>query len=405
MNTDHQNPSGDRPESAGTDRAWESAMSRDFDARVRGLTEAPLSLDEVKGKAVRIRRNRRIAVAGGALAVAAAVTPIALIATSNGDADTDPPVATNTAEDPTPTEPDYIVGDTWHQGDGDDVAIPAGDYYAAAAIWDGQLVVQRPVEGDVSNSVTEIIDADGNVVSSVSSNQGVAVGEDGSFFAYIDDKGVLTARSADDEVEIADGFDLNHSPAAATGDPACGSESDTCTVYVNDGDGPTRVYRSDGSDEAPPAGALKVSDATESSVSLTNEINELVPETCGGVYDIARGTLAFDQCEYQTQQISPDGRYVAAIPSYTDGFGATTIYVLDAETGELAGQWAGEGASITSWEWSTDGRLMYVAYDGANWRLWTLKPHTAGPEVPDGDELLDPVRGSDMDNPYTLIQH
>ncbi|NYJ02649.1 hypothetical protein HNR19_003347 [Nocardioides thalensis] len=404
MNTDHQNPSGDRPESAGTDRAWESAMSRDFDARVRGLTEAPLSLDEVKGKAVRIRRNRRIAAAGGALAVAAAVTPIALVATSNGDADTDPPVATNTAEDTTATEPDYIVDNTWHQGDGDDVALPDGDYYSAATIWDGQLVVQRPQEQDVSNSVTEIFDADGDLVDSFSSNQGVAVGEDGTFFAYISD-GVLTTRSeatGGGGVPIADGFDINHMPVAATGDAACGAASDACTVYVNDGDGPARVYGSDGSDEAAPEGALKVSDATGSSVSLTIEFHERVPESCGGVYDVARGEMAFDQCDYQAQQISPDGRYVAAVPSYTDGFGATTIYILDAESGEPAGQWAGEGASITSWEWTTDGRLMFVAYDGANWHLKVLPTYDDGRGL---DDVLDPVRGSDLDNPYTLIQH
>ena len=42
-----------------TNDPWETEMSRTFDQRVRDLNEAPLNLDQVKGKAVRIRRNRR----------------------------------------------------------------------------------------------------------------------------------------------------------------------------------------------------------------------------------------------------------------------------------------------------------------------------------------------------------
>ncbi len=37
---------------------WETEMSREFDQRVRDLHEAPLTLDQVKGKAGRIRRTR-----------------------------------------------------------------------------------------------------------------------------------------------------------------------------------------------------------------------------------------------------------------------------------------------------------------------------------------------------------
>ena len=106
------------------DTRWESAMSRDFDARVRDLDEAPLDLDAVKGKAVTIRRKRRIAVAGGVLAAAAVAVPVAVVAANSApDTSPDVPVATNSGT-ASPTrgtdtgDVDYVEGDTWHRADG-----------------------------------------------------------------------------------------------------------------------------------------------------------------------------------------------------------------------------------------------------------------------------------------------
>ena len=69
---------------------WETEMSREFDQRVRDLHEAPLTLDQVKGKAGRIRRTRRVAVAGGVLAAAAVIVPIVVFAGGNLTNDSGP---------------------------------------------------------------------------------------------------------------------------------------------------------------------------------------------------------------------------------------------------------------------------------------------------------------------------
>jgi hypothetical protein len=117
---------------------WESEMSREFDKRVRDLHEAPLTFENVKGKAMTIRRNRRIAVAGGILAAAAVVVPVAVLAgnslgDSNGTIDpAETPTVTQATDpnDPTPTEPpvrtlavSYLEGSTWHRADGSDVEL------------------------------------------------------------------------------------------------------------------------------------------------------------------------------------------------------------------------------------------------------------------------------------------
>ena len=76
-------------------RTWETEMSDAFDRRVRDLHEAPLSFDQVTTRARGIRRRRRAAVAGGILAVAAVITPIAVITAGDaGRTDGVPPAAT-----------------------------------------------------------------------------------------------------------------------------------------------------------------------------------------------------------------------------------------------------------------------------------------------------------------------
>ena len=92
---------------------WETEMSREFDQRVRDLHEAPLTLDQVKGKAGRIRRTRRLAVAGGALAAAAVIVPIVVFAGGNLTDDSGPepaPKPSPTVIDPSGTGFGYIEG-------------------------------------------------------------------------------------------------------------------------------------------------------------------------------------------------------------------------------------------------------------------------------------------------------
>lgn len=408
MNTDHQNPSGDRPESAGADRAWESAMSRDFDARVRGLTEAPLSLDEVKGKAVRIRRNRRIAAAGGAIAVAAAITPIALVTTSNGDADTDPPVATNTAEDPTTPAgvPAYVVDGVWHQADGDEVALPdSATPYDAAALWDDRLVVSR-WDGEVF-STADVIDADGAVADSFPVSGDVVADDTHRVIAWVDPDGTVWTRWDGDQLAVgeldmsAPGETTAWSVAAVVGGPDCGT--DECRVYVNSALGEESVGFSslDPGREIALPGALQVGDAgpdgTLTAVTRRNDDASI----CSGGYDPAQQEVVDETCDYAVEQFSPDGRHVAAVSSYQSGLGPPTIYILDAASGKVVNQYGVEGGHVGTWAWAADGRLLFDTYDGAGWHLWALEPKAkAGTE-----ELVGQTPGEDVDSPFLLIQH
>jgi hypothetical protein len=160
----------------GTD-PWESEMSREFDKRVRDLHEAPLTFDNVKDKAMAIRRNRRIAVAGGILAAAAVVVPVAVLAGNGlGDSNEIPPTSSSPSptqatdsNDPTPpTEAPvttvgvgYLEGKTWHRADGSTVALDEA-YFSAVELGD-QLIAMSNTNGKLT---VDVVDPDGTVVSS-----------------------------------------------------------------------------------------------------------------------------------------------------------------------------------------------------------------------------------------------
>ncbi len=399
-----------------TDAAWEDAMSREFDARVRDLHEAPLDVDSVKGKARTIRRNRRAAVAGGVLGVAAIVTPFAVLASNNGGSDSkeppvvDDPTPSETIADPTSSAPDYVVDGVWHQADGDAITLPTKDNpYDSAVLWNDQLVATY-WDGEVY-SIADVIDDEGQLVDSFDTTSGVAVNEAGTTIAWIDTDGtVMTAwgDAEDDQVSIgsvdlaAPGETIAYSTAAVVGGPNCyepEAGGDGCVVYLNSGLGQeSRSLSSHGINDIAAPGVTKVFDATsEGTLSVIDEVTDDL-NTCGGLFDLVDSALQWRTCDYQVQQISPDGQYVAAAPSQFDGLGPYSISVLDAQTHEEAGIYTSEGGFIGTWAWTTDGRLIFDAYDGVSWHLFSMAPE-------DGSitEIGKPLKGDEF-SPYTLIQ-
>ncbi|UMG93391.1 hypothetical protein [Nocardioides sp. TF02-7] len=379
-------------------RAWEAAMSRDFDARVRDLHEAPLDLTVVKGRARRIRRNRRAAVAGGVLGVAAVVTPIGVLA-GGGDTDSRQPDFA-----PEPTEqvsgPDYVIDRVWHQADGDVVALPDRDY-TNMVLWDDQLVATA-YSGEVF-STADVISGEGEVVDSFETTWSPVVDEAGATLAWVGVDGSVTVAWDGGEAVLgtvdlgAAGEGIAWEATAVTGGPDCDAADSACTVYVdNNSGGRPLAFRADGTSDNPVPGALSYKDATEDGrVTVMDEITDF--ETCSGVYDLAAGDHVWRGCEFQAWQVSPDGDHVAGLPSYFDGLGPTSISVLDAATGEETGRWAADGAFVADWAWTADGRLAFTAYDGARWHLYAM--------APDGEveELAPALSGNEMDSPFRLI--
>lgn len=398
-------------EPTSSDTPWEEAMSRDFDARVRDLHEAPLDVLSVKGKARKIRRNRRAAVAGGILGVAAIITPIAVLSnggtTQTKEPDFAEPSESQTVSDPVANDAiDYVVGGVWHQADGDDVTLPDGNYYNAA-IW-GDHLVAIEAGAEVFGTI-DVFDDAGDLVESIDNAAGFAVSSDGTILTYTTGDGDLIARWGDgpDDQEVLDsdvldsagGESYGGEPVSVIGSAPCEAESGACLVRVNsDTDG----CRGIGASDVPlPADALRCFDEQDALLSATTEIRD-DGVTCGGVWSADTATYLWQSCDFQAQDISPDGQYVVGVPSQYDGLGYREISILDVRTGEVAGRYAPEGQASFIWSevaWTTANTLLLSAYDGANWHLIELAPEGAV------NELGDPIPGDELDNPYLLIRH
>jgi hypothetical protein len=392
-----------------SNHAWESAMSRDFDARVRDLHEAPLDLAHVTGKARTIRRNRRIAAAGGVLAVAAAVTPVALLATNGDDSTRDPGFATTTdvtdspRPDPGATMPAYVRNGTWVRTDGTEVDLPDEDY-TSAVVWDNQLVLTR-WDGEVY-SVVDVVDADGDVVDSFGATSAPAVNDAGTTLAWVDTDGAVMTAWADGEVQIGEvdlaaaGETVAWSVGGVVGGPDCheAPKGQGCVVYLNSGLGDeSTAHSSHGTVDIAFPGAIEVNDAAEGLVSGSDAANEDT-STCGGLYDLRAGDFRWHTCDFEASDISPGGSHVAAPPSIYDGVGPTSMSILDARTGEeTPGRYAVKGGAIADWSWVDADRLLLSVYDGTQWRLVLL---SADGEV---SEVAGPTKGNEFNAPFTLI--
>ncbi|QYJ02579.1 hypothetical protein KUV85_09525 [Nocardioides panacisoli] len=374
---------------------WESAMSRDFDARVRDLHEAPLDLRDVRDTARSIRRRRRATAAGGVLAAAAIVVPVALLAGLPGTEDRSGP---GPAEDPTtpgetavvePAEPTYLAEGTWHRADGSTVDVP-DEGYNEAVIWDNRLVALR---WDGDNSIADVITEDGTVVESFAVQTGsIAVNEEGTTLAWTDGDGEIMVRWEDGRrtVGVERGRAVGSPVIAVTGD--CSAGPTECTIYTKH----AAYTAGPGTVEPPLGGRPTYNDARAGLLTLTEEVSD--DSSCGSIFDITGDDRRVRGCEHTFAGIAPGGEYVLGLPSYLDGIGPGRAAILDAATGTELARY--DDTTVMRTAWVDESRLLIDAYDYDDrvWRLLTL--------APDGSvtQVAGPVPGEDMDNPFTVVR-
>ena len=362
------------------------------------------------------------------IAVAAVIAPLAVLAAACGDdagstsSDASDPASAASSEpnspsdEPTetPSEPsetipadtsglDYVLDGVWHQADGDTVDLPEKEYFSAV-VWNDQLVATR-TDGEVY-AAADVVGADGTLLRTFDTTFSVAVNEAGTTIAWVDTEGVVMTAWDDDEVSIgtvdlaAPGETVAYSVAAVTGGPNCHEDVDGCQVFVNSGVGEPRTFDSHGVNDNPVPFVVEFSDVSgDHLVTYVDKVEDA--GSCGGLVDLKNpgSEPVWETCDFEAAQISPDGTHVIGLPSYYDGLGIPTISVLDAGTGSSTGQYSPEGGFVAQWAWSTDGRVVFDAYDGAQWHLMAM--------AADGSvtEIGEPAAGEEFDSPFTLIQH
>ena len=394
----------DTPTNAGD--PWETEMSREFDRRVRDLHEAPLTFDNVKGKAMTIRRNRRIAVAGGVLAAAAVVVPVAVFAgnglgDSNGTIDPVAPSVTQATDpnDPTPTETptgalgiSYLEGSTWHRADGSSVELDEA-YFSGVELGDQLLASSN----DGGNWTVDVIETDGSVTESfdVLSLPPVA-NDENTAVAYVATDGTLMTRWADGEVAMGDGLVDGDSVAALAGGPDCNEEADGCVVYVEHGDGSTpEQYDSHGIVDEPVPGAYAFNDASiDGRIAVQTDSSDA--GSCSAVYEVG-GAEAFETCTYSFDDFSPDGTHLSGTDAYRDGLGQNYVVILDSTNGDEVARWEATEGFARNWVWEDADHLLINAYEQGEWRV-----HRLGVDG-STEQVLSSAEGDEMTPAFTLV--
>ncbi len=386
---------------------WESEMSREFDKRVRDLHEAPLTFDNVKDKAMTIRRNRRIAIAGGILAAAAVIVPVAVLA-GNGLGDSkdtiDPvvspsPTRATDSNDPTPpTEAPvttvgvgYLEGSTWHRADGSTVGLDE-TYFSAVELGD-ELVATNNDNGKLT---VDVIDADGNVADSFRTFSTPVANADHSTVAYVAADGSLMTRWADGEVAMGDGFVDGDSVAAITGGPNCFEEVDGCAVYVNHGDGSApEVMDSHGIRDIVTSDALKINDVSTSGL-VAAQTDSTYTGSCSAVVRDRRINV-FETCRSTLFAFSPDNAWITGSDAYLDGIGLGYVTILDAATGYERVRYQPTEGFVRESVWEDDTHLLVNAFEKGEWRIYRVGLDGVQKKV------LATTQGDDATPGFTLV--
>ena len=413
----------------------ERALNRALHGHVDPLTDSPLGLDDVQGKARVVRRRRQLA-AGAALAVAAAViVPTAVIATRGLDDGQGPGPATESATStptgasespgPEPSQPeptkrapidiaalpvgdapkiDWAEGADVHRADGSTVAgvLPEGTT-GLAPLGDGWVVATRDGEG---NGFARFVPADGMAAQVLFELDGhlttSPLGE------------VVAFTQPDGQVKImqdggADNFSM--APMTATGpyDTVAVTSEDCreaepegggCTVLVNAvGEEPGAWFTTSHGIVDRLGGPIVRLTAwsAERYAGITRFNDDLT--TCSSVRDAESGDEVWKTCDNRVVDFSPTGAAALGIGSVGSGNGEGQITLLDAADGSIfVDLVADEQHQVfaTQWAWEDDSHVLVVVREGLDWSVVRLGT--------DGSlELaVEPRGGDEIDAPFIL---
>lgn len=394
-------------------------LSRELRNRAAETGGHPISFDDVKRSATKMKWQQRAAGIGAAAVVLAIAVPVGFAVTNtNGSRnDGNPPVATNTPNPtvaspkptpvvlpdgsielrlegaPTGAEPSagWIEGNVLHLGDGSEVQLPKA-YDDAVPYKDGYLAA------NVADSTIDEIQ-DGKVVRTFP-GAGFAMSPEGDSIAWFEQKaggpGTLriyleTAPDQDSDVEI---------PAGKVAVPVALSWNNAVYNLRDEATGEQSTWYTDPPRSHEIEGAFAVGGTTGSQAAVMTKLKE--DGSCWAFYGFPGGEYAGsfgkETCDFSLGQVSSDGKYVIGWPAYADGWGPGNVAVLDAKTLKPVVRFtrsADYGVSHAVWDGDTNSLIASVYQEGV-WQLVRLGL--------DGtiETASDQVQADDMSAPFRL---
>ncbi|WP_426246838.1 hypothetical protein [Nocardioides sp. LHG3406-4] len=357
------------------------------------LPAGHVSVHDVRQRASRIRRTRRIVTVVAAAAAAAVVVPTALFVSSPGGDKAPGPVASST---PTPS----VTGPV-------DVTVPAepqGGARPRIEVRDGrdyQHFVRigslfLGVTTEHGNQVLHIVDGKRRTTEARTGVDHFVVSQSGTTAAWTEPDGSVWTAWDGGRLEL-DQQAAGVTPAAVFGDGSCLlSEGDGCTVYVNTGEGPPRFVASDGQTGIVTPDTIKLNDVSGYLAATQTSYDE--GRACSKVFDVPQAKVMWKGCDYTLLRFSPDSRHLTATNSDSDGMGLTSVTVLRATTGDPVVTYRVDNGFIGAQAWEDDGHLLLVRYSYATGRWDIVRVDLFGTMW----RAAPPVDAAEDERPYAL---
>lgn len=386
----------------------ERMLGRELHGRVDGMHDAPLGFHDVRGRAGRIRRTRRIAAGTGLAAAVAILVPAALVAGTGPDrADRAPGPATE-APTPTPSGRVTAIGATAPRGEGPAVSWMEGTVLhqpdGSTTDLGAAYVEVTPYDGgwaavDLAEGTTSFLDADGEV-SETFQGHSLAVSVDGESMAS-----VLTATYGDQDIGLypvtgvgPGGYLSSVVSAGGTADLAGFTGTQEIAYTLTSAKGHSGAWITDWAQEPRRLpGLINVQAASQVSgvVSGLTSVDELEPGSCSAVVAVDSGRTRWETCDHTLEAFSPDGRHVIGTEDYHDGIGGDTVAILDATDGTVLVEYTTREVGFTgSAVWETSSTALVTTHQDGEWYVLRLSL--------DGtvERALGPVSAGELDHPW-----
>ncbi len=379
----------------------ERMLGRDLHDQVDGMTGVPFGFDDVKGRAGRIRRNRRIAAGVGVAAALAVIVPTAITAggmlQSKGDLQPAP-----SPDAPVEVARTTLTLDGLERGDA-----PAIEYFTPDGVvlpGEGLQPLSKSYQALVPEQETGgwfAYGADRTSVEFLDENfEGDGGGPATGGFATTPDRDYVSWTQVGPDgsqlLGVHSTTDLNgvttwEFPEFPVVNPVgiLGPDSAVYETVTSQGETKVGLANPDGSTTELRYLRVRGADPVNGRISVLTKVKG--SSGCFAVVDVATLVEAWETCDYSLGAFSPDGEYVMATNADSDGLGLSEVDVLDAETGDLVARFSQSGASqiaLVGTSWESADSMVAVAVEGETQTIVRMGL--------DGtlEETVDPVTGT-----------
>lgn len=375
----------------------EETFVRELERHADHVHGAPISLDDVRGRARSIQRRRRAAVAGAVAAVVAGVilVPAAL---SDGPGRTSPeplpspPTMTPSTPAGTPGTPGASV---LHDGvltfpDGSTVRLDVdnADVQQLGVLTDGRIVVasSKPYGVQVYGPAGELRSQHDVAINAIT------MSADDTLVAWIDENYRVVVLESDvlEPTTFEWGIPM---PGEAVGsiDAVLGSDcvNDGCTVLGGDFATTTTELSSvtEPGEDLRSSEPFKVAAVSPDGErwAVTFPAGETEQFGCSGLYDPAAAEVLARNCDTTVWQFSPDGAHVTGARGDNAMWGS--VEVLDEDLDVVSTYTPEDGHTVKDWGWADSAHLLVVVAGldaSPEWSLLRVPIDGGDPEVVTG---------------------